>query len=258
MSPSLAHNAAFQDTEVDEDIAAAAPFNHMWSQGSTPGEIDRAEQSLIELRLTIEMSDIPQTSSQSACCPHGPWPKRGVSPPPYPFLLYLPQPPSLFTSPSFSPVCSLDVIQSNAQLPARFSWSCGSAACRSCNWPSQEHPTHSMIVKLILHIFIMWKKATEVLFHRREPTVWQTGYPIWNPGNNVESSHLILGGQSTLSISYTSLYIGFLLLCSQVFLWSRHALRQLFWNQSKQPLKYLILKFLYFVFRDLKTTFSWA
>jgi len=31
-------------------------------------------------------------------------------------------------------------------------------------------------------------------------------------------SILILGGQSTLSISYTSLYIGFLLLCSQVFL----------------------------------------
>ena len=99
MSPSLAHNAAFQDTEVDEDIAAAESFNHMWSQGSTPGEIDRAEQSLNKLRLAIERTDIPQTSSQSACCPHGPWPKRGVSPPLYPFS---PQSPSTSLSLHFS------------------------------------------------------------------------------------------------------------------------------------------------------------
>ena len=49
------------------------------------------------------MRYLPQTSSQSACFPHEPWPKRGVIPLLHPINL------PLFTSPSLSPVCYVNV-----------------------------------------------------------------------------------------------------------------------------------------------------
>ena len=120
---------------------------------------------------------------------------------------------------SLSPVGSLCVhlLIKVWYLPARFSWSYGSAACRLCRQPSQERPTQFFSYKPFREYHLcFWLVSTA---------------ECWFNGRGKESTNLNLGGQATFGVPNAGFNVFLLLLRSQVLLWSRHVSQILYWYQ---------------------------